>query len=141
MASTKSAGVGPPFGRRGWVISNDKEVAFMKSVRLLSAAVAVLALLASAVPGYASPPPLTITALSNAPDRVSGGDVLVRITVPPGVPFSDIKVTLNDTDVTGVFVPESSGHSLIGLVTGLQDGDKNSSKRPRRMRTQGPMTS
>ena len=74
----------------------------MKSVRLLSAAVAVLASLACALPGYASPPPLTITALSNAPDRVSGGDVLVRITVPPSVPFSDIKVTLNDADVTGV---------------------------------------
>jgi hypothetical protein len=94
----------------------------MKSVRLLSAAVAVLALLACALPGYASPPPLTITALSTAPDRVSGGDVLVRIAVPPSVAFSDVKVTLNDSDVTGVFVPEASGHSLIGLVAGLTNG-------------------
>ncbi len=95
----------------------------MRSVRLLSAGFAVLALLICVLSGYASPPPLTITALSTAPDRVSGGDVLVRVAVPLSVPLSDITVTLNDADVTGVFLPEGSGHALIGLVAGLQDGD------------------
>jgi len=81
----------------------------------------VLALLIWAIPGFASS--LEIAALSNAPDRVSGGDVLVRITAPPGVSLADVAVTLNDADVRSAFVAESSGRSIIGLVAGLTNGD------------------
>jgi len=75
--------------------------------------------------GFALPPAsnhLVITTLSTGADRVSGGDVLVRVEVPGGVPLNDVRVERNGTDVTGVFRPDASGHALIGLVTGLNDG-------------------
>ncbi|HKB37989.1 MAG TPA: DUF6351 family protein, partial [Gemmataceae bacterium] len=95
----------------------------MRSVKLVFIALAVLALLIWAIPGFASSPRLEIVALSNAPDRLSGGDVLVRITAPPGVPLADVAVTLNGVDVRSAFVTESSGRSMIGLVAGLTEGD------------------
>jgi len=66
---------------------------------------------------------LVITTLSTAPDRVSGGDVLVRVDVPRGTPLSDVRVRLNGVDVTGVFLPDGTSDALIGLVTGLKNGD------------------
>ena len=93
----------------------------MRLLRLLSTSVVAIGLLVSASPGFAAPP-LVITTLSTAPDRVSGGDVLVRITAPPTAPLSSVRVTLNDSDVTSAFVPDATSHALIGLVTGLTDG-------------------
>jgi len=93
----------------------------MRLLRLLSTSVVAIGLLVAASPGFAAPP-LVITALSTAPDRVSGGDVLVRITAPPTALLSSVRVTLNDSDVTSAFVPEATGHALIGLVTGLTNG-------------------
>src|SRR5262249_14933941 len=65
---------------------------------------------------------LEITALSNRPDKISGGDVLVRIDVPAGVALGDVKVQLNGRDATSQFRPDPSGHALLGLVTGLELG-------------------
>jgi hypothetical protein len=93
----------------------------MRLLRLLSTSVVAIGLLVSASPGFAAPP-LVITTLSTAPDRVSGGDVLVRITAPPTALLSSVRVTLNDSDVTSAFVPDATSHALIGLVTGLTDG-------------------
>lgn len=89
---------------------------------------ALLAILYSA-PAIAHSSHLTITTLSAGPENVSGGDVLVRIDVPRNAAFSDVRVSLNGADVTGVFLPD--GDSLIGLVTGLREGD-NVLKAPRR---------
>ena len=69
---------------------------------------------------YASPPPAVITTLSTSPDRVSGGDVAVRIDVPPSVALADVAVTLNGRDVTAAFRAGRHGHGLVGLVTGLR---------------------
>ena len=88
----------------------------MRLLRLLSTSVVAIGLLVSASPGFAAPP-LVITTLSTAPDRVSGGDVLVRITAPPTALLSSVRVTLNDSDVTSAFVPDATSHALIGLVT------------------------
>src|SRR2546425_9007140 len=98
----------------------------MRFLRALSASVVALGLLVAAAPGDAGPPAekhLVITTLSTAPDRVSGGDVLVRIEVPSKVSLSDVQVALNGTDVTGVFLPDGTSDALVGLVTGLKDGD------------------
>jgi len=76
--------------------------------------------------GYAEPPEenhLIITTLSTAPDRVSGGDVLVRVDVPANARLSDVTVALNGMDVTGVFLPDGTNHALVGFVAGLRDGD------------------
>ena len=94
----------------------------MKSVRFMSYGILALALLTSATLASAANT-LPITALSTAPDRVSGGDVLVRITAPPGIPLADLQVTLNEADVTGVFRPDPSGQGWLGLVSGLAEGD------------------
>ena len=62
---------------------------------------------------------IDITTLSTHADRVSGGDVLVQITLDQsqGVP-----VTLNGNDVSGAFHPGATPNTLVGLVTGLNLG-------------------
>jgi hypothetical protein len=85
----------------------------------------IIGLLAAGAPTYAdshSHNRLQITSLSTAPQRVSGGDVLVRVSVPRRVLLSDVAVTLNGDDVTGAFLADDASHALIGLVTGLRDG-------------------
>jgi uncharacterized tannase-like protein DUF6351 len=62
-----------------------------------------------------------IVTLSSRPDTVSGGDVLVRVDLPPGIPSPS--VLLNGRTVTGAFRPVGNGQSLIGLVTGLLLGE------------------
>jgi Tannase-like family of unknown function (DUF6351) len=68
---------------------------------------------------------LDIITVSTRPDTVSGGNVLVRINVPPGVAINDLVVLLNGQAVTGAFRPEASGHSLLGLVEGLNVGEND----------------
>jgi hypothetical protein len=63
-----------------------------------------------------------ITTLSTGPDRVSGGDVLVRVAVPAGVPLDQVHVTLDNQDVTAAFKPDGASHGLVGLATGLREG-------------------
>src|SRR5215813_3836156 len=75
----------------------------------------------AASPGFAANN-LSVTSLSNRPDKISGGDVLVRIDVPSGVALGDVKVQLNGRDATSQFRPDPSGHALLGLVTGLELG-------------------
>ena len=94
----------------------------MRLPRLLSASIVAMGLLAPAV-GSTGSPPLVITTLSTNPDRVSGGDVVVRIDVPVGVALDKVQMSLNSADVTGAFQPAGTGHALVGLVTGLKDGD------------------
>jgi hypothetical protein len=60
---------------------------------------------------------LQILTLSTAPDRVTGGDVLVRIELADSQPLT---VQLNGRDITSSFRP--AGRSLLGLVTGLRLG-------------------
>ena len=65
---------------------------------------------------------INITSLSSRPDAVSGGNALVRISVPSGIPLAEIMVLLNSQDVTSSFQPEASGNSLLGLVQGMPLG-------------------
>lgn len=65
---------------------------------------------------------LALTTISNPrPGLVSGGQVLVGVTVPRGVRASDVRVTANGHDVTSAFREQPDG-SLLGLVTGLREG-------------------
>ena len=66
---------------------------------------------------------LEIVALSNRPDKVSGGDVLARVIVPSGTALRDVTVTLNGADVTRALWHDSAGNSLVGLVTGMRVGE------------------
>ena len=77
-----------------------------------------LALTASATPAsaHAGPGRLTLDVLSGAPDRVTGGDALIRVRADEGIRLSDIRVRLNGTDVTDAF------HAADGALTGLVKG-------------------
>src|SRR5262249_2077330 len=55
-----------------------------------------------------------IKTLSGDADRVSGGDALVEITLPPRE--RTVTVTLNGRNITDEFRPGQSPNSLVGLV-------------------------
>ncbi|GIJ46385.1 hypothetical protein Val02_32710 [Virgisporangium aliadipatigenens] len=63
-----------------------------------------------------------ITLLSSPlPHVVTGGQALLRVTPPRGVPSKSLKVTVERRDVTAAFVAQPDG-SRIGLVGGLRLG-------------------
>jgi hypothetical protein len=65
-----------------------------------------------------------ISTVSARNDLISGGQVLVRIAVSARIPLDHVAIALNDRDITAAFHSETpSGHSLLGLVTGLRLGD------------------
>jgi len=68
------------------------------------------------------PQSLQIKPLSTHADRVSGGDVLVQISLPRSPGKGDLIVSLNGRVVTGAFRETAPG-TLVGLVTGLSRGD------------------
>jgi hypothetical protein len=91
----------------------------------LSAAALVLALAPPAQANGPGPLPghrLAIDVLSSAPDQVTGGDARLQVTAGTRVRLSDVRVTLNGTDVTGVFAPDPASGTLTGLVDGLALG-------------------
>jgi Tannase-like family of unknown function (DUF6351) len=77
----------------------------------------------AAQPGSSGPAGrLALVTLSNPrPELVSGGEVLVRVDVPPHTSPASVRVTADGHDVTASFQEQSDG-SLLGLVTGLQIG-------------------
>jgi hypothetical protein len=93
---------------------------------------AALPLLAAGLTGMAPPPTsgtvpgkgvdIEISALSSRPDMVTGGDALVRVDAPRGIPPGQLTVRVNGLDVSDDFVAEPDDRSLTGLVTGLEDG-------------------
>ena len=65
---------------------------------------------------------LRVAAVSTRADMVSGGDVLVRVDAPPGIPLHGLTIERNGADVTSSFRPAREGQALIGLVTELAEG-------------------
>src|SRR5437588_275848 len=65
---------------------------------------------------------LQIRTLSTHADRVSGGDVLVEISLPRAPRKGELIVSLNGRVVTSPFHETAPGR-LVGLVTGLSDGN------------------
>jgi Tannase-like family of unknown function (DUF6351) len=65
---------------------------------------------------------LALVPLSNPrAELVSGGEVLVRVVVPPGISAPAVRIFANGNDVTSDFEAQADG-SLLGLVTGLRVG-------------------
>ena len=65
---------------------------------------------------------LGITVLSTRPDMITGGDALVRIDVS-GIPPAQVRVVLNDEDISDSFALAPDNQSLEGMVEGLQEGE------------------
>jgi hypothetical protein len=67
--------------------------------------------------------PLEIRTVNNRADLISGGDAMIEVSGPPGqVKSGSVKVTRNGVDVTSAF-SVTDKDSIMGLVTGLADGD------------------
>jgi len=66
--------------------------------------------------------PYVIETISTHADRVSGDDVLVKITYNSVGQIGPLWITLNDRDATGQFRPGSEANTLVGLVRGLAFG-------------------
>src|SRR5262249_53514677 len=64
-----------------------------------------------------------IDTLSARDVLISGGDVLVRVGVDARFQLADVVVSLNGHEVTGAFHADGTTHALVGLVSGLHDGD------------------
>lgn len=63
-----------------------------------------------------------IDAVSNTrPEYVSGGDVMVRVTLPDGIDADDLRVERNGVDVTSAFRLQRD-KTLLGVVDGLRLG-------------------
>ena len=62
-----------------------------------------------------------IEALSAKPHLVSGGDVLVRVTLPDRLDRHEVRVELNGRNINSAFRSESR-HTLVGLVQDLKLG-------------------
>ena len=94
-----------------------------RAVFVLAAAALLVAPAAAAGPPTGIHDTLQLRVVSSPPQYVSGGDARVEVVVPENIPFAAIRVTLNGTDVTDAFGPDSEGnHQLEGVVTGLREG-------------------
>jgi hypothetical protein len=60
--------------------------------------------------------------LSSPASMVTGGDALVRVTIPRTVPLHKATVSVNGTDVTSTFQLDPVARTLTGMVSGLQLG-------------------
>ena len=69
---------------------------------------------------------LAVEAVSNRADLVAGGDVLVRVTLPPGLARNNKAVlSLNGQPLSDPMHPAPDGHGYLALVTGLHVGQNS----------------
>jgi hypothetical protein len=87
---------------------------------LRNIALAVAALAVTSVGAQTAP--YVIETISTHADRVSGGDVLVKVTYNPVGQIGPLAIKLNNVDTTGQFRAGSEPNTMIGLVRGLAVG-------------------
>ena len=90
-----------------------------RRTRVLVAVAATAAVLPFLPPASASAGTVTLTVLSGRADLVSGGDALVRVSLPAGA--EGLTVELDGRSVTSAFARRADGE-VEGLVTGLALG-------------------
>jgi len=86
-------------------------------MRIIAAALALVAVGFAAGPVTAQSPPLVLETVGNRADLVSGGDVLVRTNAPPGAVLS-----VNGAAVPGALRPAPDGRGQLAMVEGLPIG-------------------
>ena len=75
-----------------------------------------------ALPQSAPSGSLSIRAVSTDAALVTGGDVLVQVSLPAGTAGSTARVTVGGRDITAAFHPGPTANTLQGVVTGLPVG-------------------
>src|SRR5207249_5134210 len=110
-------------------LRDDRLLARTSTLRRRVLAAAVSGIFAASFAGLSTvasgnPPPrdVGIKTLSAQADLVSGGDVLVQITLKHENRNHPVTITLNGHDISGVFRPGDEPNTLVGLVTGLAVG-------------------
>jgi hypothetical protein len=91
---------------------------------LVSAAMMFLLALAAAPAALAAKNShdFELRVLSSPPEMVTGGDALVRVTIPKTVPLNKATVSVNGTEITSTLRLDASARTLTGMVNGLQLG-------------------
>lgn len=86
-------------------------------------------MLLAAVSGLLGTPPVVsaqdgirIQLLSSRPTAVTGGDALIRVTAPTGVPVDAVRIRVNGRAAAIMLRPDAGMHSVSGLITGLVVG-------------------
>ena len=97
-----------------------------RACALIGFAIALL----GAAPAEARGPVPRVEVLSTRADLVSGGDALVRVTVPRSAAVPRVRLRAGDRNVTGA-LERTGRRRLEGLVEGLPDGDTPLSARIR----------
>lgn len=96
--------------------------ASLKKLNLCLSVVAIIGLAACAGGSDASQVLPEISILSSKPDVVSGGDVLVKVSVPRGFIANQVRVFAGGNDVTDSFKPPLGTNALMGHISGLPEG-------------------
>src|SRR5436190_7817104 len=109
---------------------SDTLVRLVRDVIRIALVASALASLAAA-PAEARAPAPRIAVLSNRADLVSGGDALVRVTLPRGVKAGRLRLTAGRRDVTGALQRAGTGRRE-GVLTGLPVGRVKLTARIRR---------
>src|SRR5262249_41173282 len=65
---------------------------------------------------------MAIETVGNRADLISGGDALVRVTLPAGADASGAVLALNGKQLTGALHLASDSKGWLALVSGLKDG-------------------
>src|SRR3954469_8266912 len=63
-----------------------------------------------------------IRAVSSRADLVSGGDALIEVSLPRGIPLGNVRIAADGRDVTSAFRPGLEAGKLLGVVSGLAVG-------------------
>src|SRR5436305_14473942 len=87
---------------------------------LAGAAMACVFAAVASAPAAAAPA-VTIDVVSNRADLISGGDALVAVGIPAGIPSSSVHVRVGTRDVTSAFDQRPNGR-FEGLISGLAIG-------------------
>src|SRR5580693_4458127 len=82
---------------------------------LLAVSSIVVVRMGAATPAADTPGRVAIKTLSTDASRVTGGDVLVEVTLPAGTAPGALKVTVSGRDVTSAFHPEAAAGVMMGL--------------------------
>lgn len=74
---------------------------------------------APTTPPPTAPGTLQVSTLSSKPEFVTGGNTLLQVTYPDGMNPSNVRVTLNGTDVSSSLTVGETANTLRGVVSGL----------------------
>src|SRR5262249_43916135 len=118
---------------RGGTVMGFSKNAFSPGRRLAGIIAMCVLLCLATISGLAqSGTKLEIRTLSSRPDLVSGGDALVEVRMPAGIPLNQLTLTLNGKDVTNQLKQtendsqsgsNSASSSFSGLISGMVVGN------------------